>query len=91
MVQQPDANGKCPQHRLQQSPSLTQQTCPPLPIDANGNCPGIDMRGGGLGLPPPPPSQPKQNTTYHVKQTYTTKNPDGSCPADYHYSDNSVQ
>ena len=29
--------------------TLTQQTCPPLPIDANGKCPGIDMRGGGLG------------------------------------------
>ncbi len=30
-------------------PSLTQQTCPPLPLDANGKCPGVDIRGGGLG------------------------------------------
>ncbi|HEY1248950.1 MAG TPA: hypothetical protein VGE97_08195, partial [Nitrososphaera sp.] len=40
------------------------QTCPPLPIDANGRCPGIDVRGGGLGLPPvqtgqPPPLSPE--------------------------------
>ena len=49
---------------------LTQQTCPPLPIDASGRCPGIDMRGGGLGLPP-------------VKEYDTIKEksllPDGSC------------
>jgi hypothetical protein len=40
--------------QLTPTQTLTQQTCPPLPIDANGKCPGIDMRGGGLGLPPPP-------------------------------------
>jgi hypothetical protein len=38
--------------------TLTPQTCPPLPIDANGRCPGVDMRGGGLGLPPPPNTCP---------------------------------
>jgi hypothetical protein len=34
--------------------NLIKQTCPPQPIDASGRCPGVDMRGGGLGLPPPP-------------------------------------
>ena len=38
--------------------TVNKQTCPPLPIDANGRCPGIDMRGGGLGLPPVPPPPP---------------------------------
>ena len=28
--------------------TLIQQTCPPQPIDASGQCPGVDMRGGGL-------------------------------------------
>ena len=40
--------------------TVNKQTCPPLPIDANGRCPGIDMRGGGLGLPPVPPPPPAQ-------------------------------
>jgi PsbP-like protein len=46
--------GNCPTTTQQNTApqTLTQQTCPPLPIDQNGNCPGIDMRGGGLGLPP---------------------------------------
>jgi hypothetical protein len=34
--------------------TLIKQTCPPQPIDASGQCPGVDLRGGGLGLPPPP-------------------------------------
>ena len=50
--------------------TLTQQTCPPLPIDANGKCPGIDARGGGLGLPPVPPNR-------SIKEV--SLNPDGSC------------
>jgi hypothetical protein len=49
---------------------LTQQTCPPLPIDENGRCPGIDMRGGGLGLPPVPPGG-------GIKEKPV--DPDGSC------------
>jgi hypothetical protein len=53
--------------------TLTQQTCPPLPIDANGRCPGIDMRGGGLGLPPVPPPPP-------VTPVEISANPDGTCP-----------
>ncbi|HEY1248949.1 MAG TPA: hypothetical protein VGE97_08190, partial [Nitrososphaera sp.] len=57
----PDVTGNCPTSTTPTEPNtapaqtLTQQTCPPLPIDANGKCPGIDARGGGLGLPPPPP------------------------------------
>jgi hypothetical protein len=48
---------------------LNKQTCPPLPIDANGRCPGIDMRGGGLGLPPVKPGIIKEKPLL----------PDGSC------------
>jgi hypothetical protein len=51
--------------------TLNQQTCPPLPIDVNGRCPGIDMRGGGLGLPPVP------ETAQVVKEIPLL--PDGSC------------
>jgi pathogenesis-related protein 1 len=59
---------------------LPQQTCPPLPIDANGKCPGIDMRGGGLGLPPAP--APGRFDISSL--TWRAKLPDGSCPLGYH-------
>jgi len=70
--------------------TLTQQKCPLLPIDANGNCQRIDMQGGSSGLPPQLGSQEKQahyNLPYEV--THIKQLPDGSCPTDYHYSTNS--
>jgi hypothetical protein len=57
------------------------QTCPPLPIDENGKCPGIDARGGGLGLPPPP-----VEARYNVP-TNVAKLQDGTCPSGYHSTD----
>jgi hypothetical protein len=66
----PASDGTCPSPTLNDAApqTLTQKTCPPLPIDANGKCPGIDMRGGGLGLPPPPPPPVEEPAL-----------PDGSC------------
>jgi hypothetical protein len=48
--------GNCPPAATEQNAAPLQtliRTCPPLPLDENGRCPGID--GGGLGLPRPPP------------------------------------
>jgi hypothetical protein len=72
--------------------TLTQPRCPLLPIDANGNCPRIDMQGGGLGLPPLVGSQEKQQAHYNLPyDAWRAKQlPDGSCPADYHYNSNST-
>jgi len=70
--------------------TLTQQKCPLLQTDANGNCQRIDMQGGGSGLPPKLGSQEKQatyNLPYEV--THVKQFPDGSCPADYHHTSNS--
>jgi hypothetical protein len=60
--------------------TLIQQTCPPQPIDARGYCPGVDMRGGGLGLPPP------QQARFNIPPDVMVRPElsDGSCPVGYH-------
>jgi hypothetical protein len=70
--------------------TLTQQKCPVLPLNANGNCQRFDMQDGGVGLPPPLGSQEKQaHYNLPFEATHIKQLPDGSCPADYHYSTNS--
>ena len=73
--------------------TLTQQTCPPLPIDANGKCPGIDARGGGLGLPPPssqpPQAIPEGNGAFRLPTVQPIfsgpgGDPLGNCPSGSH-------
>jgi hypothetical protein len=76
--------------------SLTQPRCPLLPTDANGNCQGVDMQGGGAGSPSQPligynpenhsqvskglPSQQQATYSLPVNSTQLAKLPDGSCP-----------
>jgi hypothetical protein len=69
---------------------ITQQRCPLLPMDANGNCQRVDMQGGGVGLPPLLGSQEKQQAHYNLPYDVirVKQLPDGSCPADYHYNTN---
>jgi hypothetical protein len=71
--------------------TLTQPRCPLLPIDANGNCQGIDIRGIGSGLPPRLGLPQGQQGHYNIPDSVTRVKqlPDGSCPADYHYNSNS--
>jgi hypothetical protein len=76
--------------------TLTQPRCPLLPTDANGNCQGVDMQGGGAGSPSQPligynpenhsqvskglPSQQQATYSLPVNSTQVSKLPDGSCP-----------
>jgi hypothetical protein len=71
--------------------TLTPPKCELLPTDANGNCQRINMQDGGVGLPPQLGSQEKQQAHYNLpfEATHIKQLPDGSCPADYHYSTNS--
>ena len=70
--------------------TLTQQKCSVLPLNTNGNCQRFDMQDGGVGLPPQFGSQEKQaHYNLPFEATHIKQLPDGSCPADYHYSTNS--
>ena len=90
-----DVTGNCPtsitakQNTAPQT--LTQQTCPPLPIDANGKCPGIDARGGDLGLPPPPPQPTPLGDGSFQLPTVSPQPNTGTissiCPSGYHSTD----
>jgi hypothetical protein len=83
----PDANGNCPittPSTQETTPlhTLAQQTCPPLPIDANGNCPGVDMRGGGLGLPPAPTPMSTSQQGNCVSGAHMTRGDPNNCTSD---------
>ncbi|MGB7952873.1 MAG: hypothetical protein WCF23_02740, partial [Candidatus Nitrosopolaris sp.] len=83
----PDANGNCPittPSTQETAPphTLAQQTCPPLPIDANGNCPGVDMRGGGLGLPPAPTPMSTSQQGNCVSGAHMTHGNPNNCVSD---------
>ena len=51
--------------------------------DANGNC--VDMRGGGLGLPPVPPQ------AHYSIPSNVAKLDDGTCPLGYHSNSDADQ
>jgi hypothetical protein len=71
--------------------TLNPQKCQLLPTDANGNCQRINMQDGRSGLPPSQLGSQEKQAHYDLpyEVTHVKQLPDGSCPADYHYSTNS--